>query len=70
MRAEPVPLRDVYGRKDKEKGRDEMSEGQVAPPDDDAEGIPLIEGWMLGRLFFPLAMDEIHRVPPANDDEA
>ena len=47
-----------------------MGEGQDTPPDDDVEGIPLIEGWMLGRLLFPLAMDEIQRVPPANDDEA
>ena len=29
----------------------------------------LIEGWMFGRLLFPLAMDEVGRVPPANDDE-
>ena len=48
-----------------------MADGQDAPPDDDAaeEGIPLIEGWMFGRLLFPLAMDEVERVPPANDDE-
>ncbi len=47
-----------------------MGEGQDTPPDDDAEGIPLLEGWMFGRLLFPLAMHEIQRVPPANDDEA
>lgn len=46
-----------------------MSEGDDAPPEDDPEGIPLIEGWMLGRLLFPLAMSEVQRVPPANDDE-
>ena len=52
-----------------------MADGQDAPPpdedDDDgaAEGVPLIEGWMFGRLLFPLAMDEVGRVPPANDDE-
>lgn len=45
-----------------------MADEGDAPPDDAAEGIPLIEGWMLGRLFFPLAMDDIQRVPPANDD--
>jgi hypothetical protein len=47
-----------------------MSEGQDAPPDDDADGVPLIEGWMFGRLLFPLAMHEVERLPPANDDEA
>jgi hypothetical protein len=48
-----------------------MAEGQDAPPDEDGagEGIPLIEGWMLGRLLFPLALAEVERVPPANDDE-
>jgi hypothetical protein len=47
-----------------------MTEGQDAPPhDDDADGIPLIEGWMLGRLLFPLAMEEVRRSPPANDDQ-
>ena len=34
----------------------------------DAEGVPLMEGWMFGRLLFPLAMHEVQRVPPANDD--
>ncbi|WP_268885272.1 hypothetical protein [Belnapia mucosa] len=29
----------------------------------------LLEGWMLGVLLFPLAMEEIERVPPANDTE-
>ena len=47
-----------------------MNEGQDTTPPDEGEGIPLIEGWMLGKMFFPLAMDEIQRVPPANDDEA
>ncbi len=48
-----------------------MNEGPDTPPDgDDAEeGIPLLEGWMFGRLLFPLAMHEIQRVPPANDDK-
>ena len=47
-----------------------MTKGPDAPPGDDAaeESIPLIEGWMLGRLLFPLAMEELRRVPPANDD--
>jgi hypothetical protein len=45
-----------------------MTEGPDAPPGEADEGIPLIEGWMLGRLLFPLAMEELHRVPPANDD--
>ncbi len=71
MRMEPVPTRDVPRVTTGKKGRDAMAEGHDAPPDDDdAEGIPLLEGWMLGRLLFPLAMDEIQRVPPANDDEA
>ena len=47
-----------------------MSEGHDTTPPDEGDGIPLIEGWMLGKLFFPLAMDEIRRVPPANDDKA
>ena len=46
-----------------------MSEEENAPPDGDPEGVPLIEGWMLGRLFHPLAMREVERVPPSNDDE-
>lgn len=33
------------------------------------EGIPLIEGMLLGRLLFPFAMAEAERVPPANDLE-
>ena len=45
-----------------------MAEGPDAPPGDDAEGVPLMEGWMFGRLLFPLAMHEVQRVPPANDD--
>ena len=45
-----------------------MSEGRDTPPDD-GDGIPLIEGWMLGQLLFPFAMEEIVRVPPANDAE-
>ena len=31
------------------------------------EGIPLLEGWMLGLLLYPCALEEIRRVPPAND---
>ncbi len=27
----------------------------------------LLEGWMLGVLLFPLAMEEIERIPAAND---
>ena len=45
-----------------------MEEGQ-APPEAATDGIPLIEGWMLGRYLFPFAMEEIVRVPPANDAE-
>lgn len=44
-------------------------EGNPPPGDGGDDDIPLIEGWMLGRLLFPLAMDEVRRVPPANDDE-
>ena len=43
-----------------------MEEGQ-GPPEAADDGIPLIEGWMLGQLLFPFAMEEIVRVPPAND---
>ena len=42
-------------------------EGEQAPPEAANEGIPLIEGWMLGQVLFPFAMEEIVRVPPAND---
>lgn len=46
-----------------------MTEGTDPPLDGDAaEGVPLLEGWMFGQLLFPLAMNEIQRVPPANDD--
>ena len=46
-----------------------MGEGPDTPPDDaGAESIPLLEGWMFGRLLFPLAMDKVLGVPPANDD--
>ncbi len=34
------------------------------PPD---QGVPLIEGWVLGRVLYPFAMQEVARVPPAND---
>lgn len=66
MSQEPVPRRDVCShRRDDEAGVFVMDEPNT--PGDDADGIPLIEGWMLGRLFFPVAMDEIQRVPAAND---
>lgn len=46
-----------------------MTEEPGAPLGSDAvEGVPLLEGWMFGRLLFPLAMDEVQKVPPANDD--
>jgi hypothetical protein len=45
-------------------------EEEQAPPAGAAEGVPLIEGWMLGLLLFPFAMEEIVRVPPANDAAA
>jgi hypothetical protein len=37
------------------------------PPPPPEEGTLLIEGWMFGALFFPEAMAEVVRVPPAND---
>ena len=33
------------------------------------EGVPLIEGWMLGALLFPEAMAKVVEAPPANDPE-
>jgi hypothetical protein len=36
-------------------------------PAEPEEGIILLEGWMIGVLYFPLAMQEVERVPPAND---
>jgi hypothetical protein len=33
------------------------------------DGFLLIEGWMIGQAWFPLAMMEVARVPPANDRE-
>jgi hypothetical protein len=42
-------------------------DGEQAPPEAASDGIPLIEGWMLGQFLFPFAMEEIVRVPPAND---
>ena len=47
-----------------------MSEEEDAPRDGDSEGVPLLEGWMFGRLLYPLAVQEVERVPPANDDGA
>lgn len=41
-----------------------------ASPGTEEEGVPLMEGWMLGALFFPAALAEIVRVPPANDNPA
>ena len=41
-----------------------MEEQHPAAEDD---GIPLIEGWMLGVLLFREAMAKIEQVPPAND---
>ncbi|WP_256476553.1 hypothetical protein [Siccirubricoccus soli] len=32
------------------------------------EGILLLEGWMIGAALFPLAMEEVVRLPPSNDD--
>jgi hypothetical protein len=32
-----------------------------------AEEIVLMDGWLLGRLLFPIAVQEMVRVPPAND---
>jgi hypothetical protein len=63
-------LPDTFPGCDKDQGPAAMTEGPDSPPGDDAaeDGIPLIEGWMLGRLLFPLAMEELQRVPPANDD--
>ena len=68
---EPGSVPDTFRGCDKDQGPAAMTEGPDSPPGDDAaeEGIPLIEGWMLGRLLFPLAMEELQRVPPANDDE-
>jgi len=37
--------------------------------DNTEAGFQLLEGWMLGVLLFPLAMEEVVRVPPANDAE-
>ena len=43
-----------------------MEEGQ-ATVEEAGEGTLLIEGWMLGLLLFPFAMEEVVLVPPAND---
>ena len=42
-------------------------EEQQPTADTAADGIPLIEGWMLGHLFYPLAMEVVAEYPPAND---
>jgi hypothetical protein len=54
----------VYHVKDP---KDRAMEDEADLPGLEEEGIPLIEGWMLGALMFPAAMAEIIRVPPAND---
>jgi len=36
-------------------------------PAEPEEGFILLEGWMIGVLYFPLAMEQVARVPPAND---
>jgi len=42
----------------------------VADDQNDSETeFHLLEGWMLGVLLFPLAMEEIDRVSAANDRE-
>lgn len=37
--------------------------------DTSEDGFILIEAWMIAAAFFPLAMEEVARVPPANDNE-
>lgn len=37
--------------------------------EDGSADFQLLEGWMLGVMLFPLAMAEIVRVPPANDQD-
>ncbi len=38
-------------------------------PESAEDGFILIEGWMFGALYFADAMEEVLRVPPANDTE-
>jgi hypothetical protein len=42
-------------------------EEQQTTPQGAEEGTILLEGWMLGLLLYPFAMEEVGRVPPAND---
>ncbi len=35
--------------------------------EDATEEMVLMDGWLLGRLLFPIAVEEMVRVPPAND---
>jgi hypothetical protein len=42
-------------------------ENQPQPPE--PSGVPLLEGWMLGVLLYPYAMQQVTDHPPANDDE-
>ncbi len=44
-----------------------MEEEPEGEPGGGAEGVPLIEGWMIGALLFEEAMAVILRTPPAND---
>lgn len=44
-----------------------MSDRQGSNQDDSGIEIPLLDAGLLGRLMFLLAMEEVRRVPPAND---
>lgn len=47
------------------------SHGVVRMTDEPAsEDFQLLEGWMFGVMMFPMAMAEVIRVPPANDQAA
>ena len=46
---------------------DDKDPPPVTPEEE--EGVPLIEGWMLGALLFPEAMAKVVELPPANDPE-
>jgi hypothetical protein len=48
-------------------GGEPMEEEPEGEPGGGAEGVPLIEGWMIGALLFEKAMAVILRTPPAND---
>ena len=49
----------------RKKGSGAMEEDHGA--EQSAEEIVLMDGWLLGRLLFPIAVQEMVRVPPAND---